>query len=61
MAWVSNQGSRWGSCTPARGTIRVSDRVQGVPDWVLDYVLLHELAHLLVVGHRPDFWALMDR
>lgn len=60
VTWVSNQGQRWGSCTPATGTIRLSDRVQGMPGWVLDYVLLHELAHLLVGGHGPRFWALLE-
>ena len=46
MRWVSNQSGRWGSCTPAEGTIRLSDKLQGMPVWVVDYVLLHELAHL---------------
>nr|WP_225215633.1 M48 family metallopeptidase [Cellulomonas avistercoris] len=57
VRWSSNQGRRWGSCTPAEGTIRISDRVQGMPRWVLDYVLLHELAHLLQPGHGEAFWA----
>lgn len=59
VAWVSNQERRWGSCTPSDGTIRISDRVRGMPGWVLDYVLLHELAHLLHSGHGPAFWALL--
>lgn len=57
VTWSSRQGKRWGSCTPADGTIRLSDRLQGMPAWVIDYVLLHELAHLLHPGHGPDFWA----
>ena len=57
VRWSSNQGRRWGSCTPADGTIRISDRVRGMPRWVIDYVLLHELAHLLHAGHGPEFWA----
>jgi predicted metal-dependent hydrolase len=57
VAWSSRQGRRWGSCTPSEGTIRISTRVQGMPGWVLDYVLLHELAHLLHPGHGPQFWA----
>ena len=52
-------GRRWASCTPAEGTIRVSDRLRDVPEHVLDYVLLHELAHLLVPGHGPAFWRLL--
>ena len=59
VRWVSTMGRRWASCTPAEGTIRVSDRLRDVPDHVLDYVLLHELAHLLVPGHGPSFWRLL--
>lgn len=61
VRWVDNQQSRWGSCTIEDRTIRLSRRLQGMPPWVLDYVLLHELAHLLVPGHDADFWALVDR
>ena len=60
VRWSSNQGRRWGSCTLIDGSIRISTRVQGMPEWVLDYVLLHELAHLLHAGHGPDFWAELD-
>ncbi len=60
VRWASNQSTRWGSCTPADGTIRISDRVKGTPGWVLDYVLLHELAHLLEAGHGPAFWRLLE-
>jgi hypothetical protein len=56
VRWVDNQVQRWGSCTPVDRTIRLSSRLQGMPDYVLDYVLLHELAHLLVPGHGPAFW-----
>jgi predicted metal-dependent hydrolase len=61
VRWVRNQNGRWGSCTPADGSIRISDRIQGFPDWVIDYVLLHELAHLVVVNHNAQFWALVAR
>ncbi|MGW0929089.1 M48 metallopeptidase family protein [Streptomyces sp. NPDC002644] len=60
VRWVTNQNSRWGSCTPAEGSIRLSHRLQGMPEYVVDYVLLHELAHLLVPGHGPDFWRLLQ-
>ena len=60
VRWVSNQNSRWGSCTPAEGSIRLSDKLRGMPGWVVDYVLLHELAHLLQPGHGPEFWALLQ-
>jgi predicted metal-dependent hydrolase len=61
VRWVTNMASRWGSCTPADGTIRVSERLRDMPGWVLDYVLVHELAHLLVAGHGADFWELVGR
>ncbi|MGS2613541.1 M48 metallopeptidase family protein [Micromonospora sp. LZ34] len=61
VRWVTNQNGRWGSCTPADGTIRLSHRVQDMPDWVIDYVLLHELAHLIVPSHNARFWALVSR
>jgi hypothetical protein len=58
VRWVDNQQrSRWGSCTPSTGTIRLSSRLQDMPPWVVDYVLLHELAHLLVSSHGARFWA----
>lgn len=61
VRWVNNQNGRWGSCTPADGSIRVSERLLVMPDWVIDYVLLHELAHLVVANHGPEFWALVNR
>jgi predicted metal-dependent hydrolase len=60
VRWVTNQNSRWGSCTPGDGTIRLSHRLASMPSWVVDYVLVHELAHLLVAGHGPRFWALVE-
>ena len=61
VRWVTNQNGRWGSCTPADRSIRISHRVQEMPDWVIDYVLLHELAHLIVPSHNARFWALVGR
>ncbi|MEU5787727.1 M48 family metallopeptidase [Micromonospora purpureochromogenes] len=61
VRWVTNQNGRWGSCTPADRTIRISHRLQDMPDWVLDYVLLHELAHLIVPSHNARFWELVGR
>lgn len=60
VTWVTNQSSRWGSCTPLDRTIRISSRVKGMPSWVLDYVILHELTHLLQPGHGAEFWSLMS-
>ncbi len=61
IRWSTRQNKRFGSCTPARGTIRISHRLQRVPRWVLDYVLMHELAHLVEPNHGPRFWALVNR
>ncbi len=59
VRWATNQGARWGSCTVDDRSIRISTRARGMPSYVLDYVLLHELAHLLVPGHGPEFWAVL--
>lgn len=59
VAWTDRQNTRWGSCTPADGSIRLSHRLQTMPTWVQDYVLLHELAHLIEPSHGPAFWALL--
>jgi predicted metal-dependent hydrolase len=61
IRWVTNQNKRFGSCTPSQGTIRISHRVGQMPQWVQDYVIIHELAHLLEANHGPRFWALVNR
>jgi predicted metal-dependent hydrolase len=61
VRWVKAMRTRWASCTPTDGTIRLSERLQEMPAWVRDYVLVHELTHLLVPGHGPDFWSLAGR
>ena len=61
IRWVSNQAHRWGSCTPSTGTVRLSDRMVGYPPWVVDAVIVHELAHLVEPGHGSAFQALMAR
>jgi predicted metal-dependent hydrolase len=61
IKWVTNQRHRYGSCTPSNSTIRIADRVARMTLWVLDYVLVHELAHLLQGNHSPAFWQLVAR
>lgn len=61
VRWVDNQQRRWGSCTPADGSIRLSSRLRSMPEYVVDYVLVHELVHLLEPGHDENFWALVAR
>lgn len=60
VRWVTNQSARWGSCTPADGSIRLSHQLREMPGFVVDYVLLHELTHLLEANHGARFWALLE-
>ena len=61
VRWVDNMTTRWASCTTTSGDIRLSHRLQAMPPWVVDYVLLHELAHLIEPGHDKRFWRWVDR
>ena len=61
ITWSERQTSLWGSCTPAHGTIRISARLASYPRWVLDYVIVHELAHLRYRSHGPRFRGLVER
>ncbi|HEX5417221.1 MAG TPA: M48 family metallopeptidase [Chloroflexota bacterium] len=61
IRYVANQNRRYGSCTPATATIRISHRLADMPSWVLDYVLVHELAHLIEANHSASFWRLVNR
>lgn len=61
VRFVSNQKRRWASCSPASGEIRLSNRLRNVPDWVLDAVLVHELAHLHHLEHSRAFHAIANR
>lgn len=61
VQWSRSQEWRWGSCTPSSGTVRVSARLTTEPAWVLDYVLIHELAHLEVPRHDRRFWTIVNR
>ena len=61
LSYVGNQNTRYGSCTVGKASIRLSDVLAGMPDWVRDYVLVHELAHLVVPNHSAEFWALVQR
>jgi len=61
VVWADNQRKRWGSCHPSTGDIRISTRLAAYPPWVLDYVIVHELTHLVHADHSPAFQALVDR
>lgn len=58
---ITDPRSRWGSCTPGRGTIRYSWRVILAPPEVLDYLAAHEVAHLVHADHSPRFWAVVEQ
>jgi predicted metal-dependent hydrolase len=56
---VRNQRWRWGSCSPS-GHICLNWRLVTMPDWIRDYVLIHELMHLKRMDHSPEFWKLVE-
>ncbi|HEX2645681.1 MAG TPA: M48 family metallopeptidase [Candidatus Dormibacteraeota bacterium] len=65
LLWTSiryaDMDHQWGSCTFTGGAIRIARRAAALPDWVLDYLVVHELAHLLHSDHGPEFHALVER
>jgi predicted metal-dependent hydrolase len=59
IRWVGNMRTRLGSCTSGGSTdghIRISERIKGWPEWVIDYVIAHELAHRVHANHSRAFW-----
>jgi predicted metal-dependent hydrolase len=59
IRWVGNMNTRLGSCTtggPTDGHIRISEKIRHWPQWVVDYVIAHELVHRLHANHSPEFW-----
>lgn len=61
IEWSTQQNTIYGSCTPALGTIRISHRLTKMPLFVQEYVVMHELAHLIEANHSPKFWQLVNR
>jgi predicted metal-dependent hydrolase len=61
IKYVVNQKSKFGSCNPNTKTIRMSHHVAKMPRWVQDYMILHEMAHLLHPNHGKEFWKLVNR
>ena len=59
--WSTRQRTLWGSTTPASRKIRLSTRLSAYPTWVLDYVIVHELAHLVESNHSSAFWELVEQ
>ena len=61
VTWKRAMNERWGSCTSVDGTIRISERLQRVPEYVLDYVLFHEGIHLRFGDHGSQFQEMIAR
>ncbi|GAB4397763.1 MAG: M48 family metallopeptidase [Anaerolineales bacterium] len=61
IVWSARQNKRYGSCTPALRSIRISTQLAEMPRFVLEYVVMHELAHLLEANHSAKFWKLVNR
>ena len=61
IRWSDNMTTRWGSCTIDSGAVRLSSKLREFPAWVVDYVMVHEMAHLRYRSHGPRFWALVNR
>jgi len=61
IEYVTNQNKIFGSCTSRKGTIRISDRLITMPNWVRNYVVIHELAHLVFPDHAKHFWKIVNQ
>ena len=61
IKWVTNMDRQWGSCSPKSNRIRISHRLQVVPDYVLDTVIIHELVHTFVPNHSKEFYRWAER
>jgi hypothetical protein len=65
LRWTSigfaDMSHLWGSCTFTAGAIRIATRAASLPDWVIDYLVVHELAHLEHSDHGPAFHELENR
>ena len=63
IRWVGNMNRRLGSCTSGGftdGDIRISDRIRSWPDWVIDYIIAHEIVHRAHPNHSPAFWDMLS-
>ena len=61
IEYASNQNKIFGSCSYRKGTIRISHRLSSMPQWVRDYVIVHEMAHIIQPNHSQSFWGIVSR
>lgn len=61
VKWIPNQRSRWAYCDIEKEEIGICEKIKTFPQWVGDYVIVHELAHLIEPLHNKDFWRLVNR
>lgn len=61
IQYVTSQNSKFACCNYRTGNIRISHRIGKMPQWVKDYVIVHELAHLVVPDHSQAFWEVVNR
>ncbi len=59
--YSTRQKKIFGSCSPRKGTIRISRQVRLFPSWVQEYVVFHEMAHLIYPNHSRGFWTLVKQ
>lgn len=61
IEYVTDQHSRFGCCNYRTANIRISHRIAAMPLWVRDYVIVHEMAHLIEPNHSSAFWDIVSR
>ena len=61
IEYVADQNRKFGCCNYRSANIRISHRIGLMPEWVRDYVIIHELAHLIEPNHSSAFWDIVSR
>ena len=61
IEYVTDQNSKYGCCNFRDGRIRISHKIGLMPEWVRDYVIVHEMARLIEPNHSSAFWDIVSR